>query len=69
MIILAAIAGLAILGFVAIILKMLADSRERMRLLAPQMRLVAPPKEPSPKDEGDAYLAGPPFAGGSGGAK
>lgn len=68
MIILAVIAGLAILGFVAIILKMLADGRERMRLLAPQMRLVAPPKEPAPKDEDDAYLPGPPFASDPGAA-
>jgi hypothetical protein len=66
---LAAIAGLAILALTAVVLKMLADGRERMRLLAPQIRLVAPPKEPAPKDEDEVYLAGPKFASGDGGAQ
>lgn len=65
--VIAAVALAAIGGLVAIVLKMLADGREQMRLLAPQVRLVAPPKEPAAKDDG-AFLAGPPFAGGEEGA-
>lgn len=66
MIILAIVAVAAIGGFTAVVLKMLADGRERMRLLAPQIRVVSPPKEPAPKD-GD-FLDGPKFASGDGSA-
>jgi hypothetical protein len=64
---LAAIAGLSIFILGAIVLKMLAAGREMRRLLAPRIRLVAPPKEPAPKDEDEVYLAGPKFASSDGG--
>lgn len=51
MIILAAVAGLAILCLTALCLKTLADGQERMRLLAPQIRVVSPPKAEAPKDD------------------
>ena len=48
---LAFIAGISILVLGAIVLKMLADGRERMRLLAPQIRVVSPPKEQPERDK------------------
>lgn len=63
--ILAAVAGLAILCLTAIVLKMLADGREQIRLLAPQIRVTAPPKAPALKDEDEAPVtsAGTPSRG------
>lgn len=45
MITLAAVAGIAIVVLGAIVLSLIADGRERMRLLAPQIRVVSPPKD------------------------
>jgi hypothetical protein len=65
---LAAIAGLAIFILGAIVLAQIGAGRATMRDVSRQVRLVAPPKEPAPKDD-EVYLAGPKFASGDGGAQ
>ena len=65
MIVLAAVAGIAILVLGAIVLALIWAGRSTVRDVTPQLRMAPPAKPPAPDD---AYLPGPPCAGGSGGA-
>ena len=65
MIALAAISGIAIVVLGAIVLAGIRAVRATVRDVTPQLRMAPPAKPPAPDD---AYLPGPPFAGGSGGA-
>ena len=65
MIVLAVVSGAAILVLGAIVLALIWAGRSTVRDISPQLRMAPPAKQPAPDD---AYLPGPPFAGGSGGA-
>ena len=61
---LAIISGVSIAALAAIVLALIWAGRSTVRDISPQLRMAPPAKQPEAKD--DAYLAGPPFAGGTG---
>ena len=64
---LAIISGVSIAALAAIVLCGIRAVRATVRDVTPQLRMAPPAKQPEQKS--DPYLAGPPFAGGTGGTQ
>lgn len=64
-IVLAIVSGVAIIALAAIVLVLIWAGRSTVRDVTPQLRMAPPAKHAAPKDD-EAYLPGPPFAGGTG---